>query len=217
MIVRPLQSAVCHLSDLRLDARTEEELFWRWHYADAESSGLQSNWSDRWSTAIRPNQVARIRTCESGGVTEDVGHRCGPIYVPAGQHRYPEYEADLSGMVAYHRMRRIDSALSHCDAEMVAILRRAFADRPDLDLVWLCPITVRGPVLSNLVELTAAADREWRASRTVKSFRAWLARLAAKAAAGNGDVRLRRELTTAATVLLAGAGREYARWRRLGR
>jgi hypothetical protein len=200
--VMPQRTAVFHLADLRLDARTEEELFWRWHYAEGEARGLRSNWADsRWSE----------RQLESAGL------RCGPIYVPAGQHRYPEYEADLSGMRAYHRMRRIDSALSRCDAEAVAILRRAFHDRPDLDLIWLCPITVRGPVLSNLVELTPAADREWRASRTVKSFRAWLARLAAKAAAGNGDVRLRRELTTAATVLLAGAGREYARWRRLGR
>jgi hypothetical protein len=198
----PTYAVLRHLSDLRLDARTEEELFWRWHYAEGEARGLRSNWADsRWSE----------RQLESAGL------RCGPIYVPAGQRRYPEYEADLSGMRAYHRMRRIDSALSLCDSSKVDILRRAFHDRPDLDLIWLCPITVRGPVLSNLVELTAAADREWRASRTVKPFRAWLARVAAKAAAGNGDVRLRRELTTAATVLLAGAGREYARWRRLGR
>jgi hypothetical protein len=200
-MIAPLQAVTSRLSDLRLDPRTEEELFWRWHYADGEAKGLRSNWADsRWSERVDSAEM-----------------RCGPVYVPAGQHRYPEYEADLSGMRAYHRIQRIDSALSRCDAEAVAILRRAFHDRPDLELIWLCPITVRGPVLSNLVELTPAAMREWRASRTVKPFRPWLARLAAKAAAGNGDVRLRRELTTAATVLLAGAGREYARWRRLGR
>jgi hypothetical protein len=201
MIAVPSRSLAFPLSNTRLDVRTEEELFWRWHYADGEARGLRSNWADsRWSERVDSAEM-----------------RCGPVYVPAGQHRYPEYEADLSGMRAYHRMQRIDSALSRCDAYAVTILRRAFADRPDAELLFLCPITVRGPALCNLVEMTAAADREWRASRTVKPYRAWLARLAAKAAAGNGDVRLRRELTTAATILLAGAGREYARWRRLGR
>jgi len=196
----PLTTAT--LRDTRLDIRTEEELFWRWHYADGEAKGLRSNWADsRWAT--RP--------------VESADFRCGPVYVPSGQHRYPEYDADLSGMRAYHRMRRIDLALSRTDPEAVMVLRRAFHDRPQDDVLFLCPVTVRGPALCNLVELTLAAEREWRASRTVKSLRQWLARLAAKYAGGNGDVRLRRELTLAATLLLAGAGREYARWRRIVR
>jgi hypothetical protein len=187
-----------HISDLRIDARTEEELFWRWHYADGELSGLQSNWSDsRWAQRTPGEEM-----------------RCGPVYVPSGQRGYPAYEMDLSGMRAYHRVQRIDWALSRTDAQAVAILRRAFHDRAQEDVMHLCPIRSRGPALCNLVELTAVADREWRASRTARPLHAWLARLSAKCAAGSGDAGLRRTLTTAADLLLASAGREYAGWRR---
>lgn len=198
--IMPLHTGAFRLSDVRIDARIEQDLYWRWHFADGESSGLQSNWID-YSGKMLPIQ--------------DPSLRCGPVYVPAGQHRYPEYEADLSGMRAYHRRHRIDVALARTDPDAARILRLAFRDPVAEDLVCLCPPTLRGPALCNLVELTAAAAHAWTYSRSARTLRGWLVRHGERAKAGRGDTRLLRELAAAADVLLASAGREYWRWRRL--
>lgn len=212
----PHHAAPFRLSDTRIDARIEQDLYWRWHFADGEVSRLRSSWRDQFGV-IAPNQVARIRTAEGpggGGITEDAGHRCGPIYVPSGQHRYPEYDADLSGMRAYHRRRRIDVALARMDGYPRQLLYLAYRDPVPEDLICLCHPTVRGPALCNLVPLTLAATQAWTISRSVKTLRAWLARHAERAKVGHGDARLLRELATAADLLLASAGREYTAARR---
>jgi hypothetical protein len=215
-MIAPLRTVVGRLSDVHIDARIEQDLYWRWHFADGEVSRLRSSWRDQFGT-IAPNQVARIRTAEGpdgGGITEDAGPRCGPVYVPSGQHRYPEYDADLSGMRAYHRRRRIDVALGRMDGHPRQLLCLAYREPVPDDLLFLCPPTVRGPALCNLVPLTLAAERAWSLSRSVKTLRVWLARHAERAKVGCGDGRLLRELATAADLLLASAGREYAAARR---
>lgn len=195
------------LADTRLDIRTELELFWRWHYADAEASGLQGNWPE-----APPGRLPDAPSWRPP--PREVGLRCGPVYVPAQTRAYPDYDVDLRGMRAYHRMRRIDAALRATPTEAVSILRLALADPPDPALLLLCPLGARGPALCNLVPLTGVALAAWRASRSTKALRPWLVRQAARAFTGHGDTRLRQTLTLGASVLLARAGGEYGRVRR---
>lgn len=213
----PLRTAAFRLADARLDAWTEHELFWRWHFADGEASGLRSNFPAH-GGEYAPFQGARIRTAEGpdgGGITEDVGYRNGLVYVSSSRVVCPDYDCDLSGMRAYHWRRRIDVALARTDPAAARIIYLAFRDPVPKKLLYLCPPTEKGPALSSLVELTPAARRAWTVSRSVKSLREWLERHAERAEAGNGDRQLLRELATAADVLLASAGREYGRWRKL--
>ena len=193
-------------ANIRPDPRDEDDLHWRWTYAEGETARIPGcgNLEERSAKA-----QYTVDKCVLGQ---------GLVHVPACKPSWhPSTDLDGRSLAAASRARRIDAQLEACDAAARTVLWRAYGAAPVSRLLGLCPLPApvregqaphpAGPCLANLVELTEQAVTLHRRSRTTQELRPWLERLALRKA--GADVRA--ELVLAAEALLLGAARQYGR------
>lgn len=174
---------------LRIDGRVEAELRWRWHFADGEIMSIPGHAKaiERRSNMepILQDESKSIRTASEkrhdgtiqgeGGWTEDVGLRCGPVFVSSPVPAFlPSADIDWNSVEAAVRAGRIDAKLRKMDAGERAVLWLAFGARPRIGLLQLGP-------LCNVVALTPSAAQAHKRSRSIKHLVEWLDQLSAKA------------------------------------
>ena len=157
------------------DLRTETELTWYWlHSADEEQSSVRAiNYADIYLGQLS-HRPAHIQTSGTGGITEDVGLRCGPVYVPKppAPYREPVMEPDQRSLSALRHRRRIRMALERLKSAQRLRLQLAFGQRPEV-------LRVRGWPLPLLACLPVAAALHL-ASDSHRRLDSWLLRLADK-------------------------------------
>lgn len=181
------------------DLRAEAELTWRFRHADDEAAGaIKSVWRENIYVGSIRHKPARVRTASGGGVTEDVGLRCGPVYVNVPAPPVPELEADLDerALAAMRKAARIDHALHQLAPLRRERLRLAFGLPQAAVRIGLWPV----PLVS-LAPLASALHRGSGSSRTLES---WLCRVADKP-----GTSLAFDLEEAAGALVAGDSRAY--------
>lgn len=151
------------------DLRTETELTWYWlHSADEVTSSVRAiNYEQIYLGQLSPPSV-RIEG------TDDVGLRCGHVYVsrPAASYREPSVEPDYRSLVAQRRRNGIRLALARLASLQRARLELAFGQRPEVLRIrgWPLPLIACLPLASAL----------HRASGSARRLDSWLMRLADK-------------------------------------
>lgn len=201
----------------------EAELRWRWQYADGEITAIASHAhyveteneagivdSGALYMPIVQNR-ALIRTAKSGGITEDVGYRCGPIYVESPAPAFtPDRDIDWRQVEAAIRARRVDTKLRQLSEQDRLVLWLALGAKPRTELLQLgkrCNLLV----LTSPMRFTRHSEE-----RPIVARMDWLDRLARKAE----KRRLKQDeqsillaMQREAEAMLAEAGRAYgAAW-----
>ena len=174
---------------LRIDGRVESELRWRWHFADGEIFAIPSHAQhvERRSNMepILQDEPKDVRTASAnrrdgsvqaeGGWTEDVGLRCGPVFVSSPAPAFlPSTDIDWRSVEAAVRAGRIDAKLRKMDPEERTVLWLAFGARPRIGLLQIGS-------LCNVIALTSAAALAHKRSRSTKHLVEWLDQISAKA------------------------------------
>ena len=130
-----------------LHQATEEELVWRYRFADGEIGRIPShaqsveNRSKR--AAIINDQPAQVPTArdKEGRVlawTDDMGFRSGVVFCAGESHGWGgEHALDFGPIEAVRRARYIDRKLAACSAHTRAVLWLALGARPRAGLVQL--------------------------------------------------------------------------------
>lgn len=190
-----------------ISPRDEQDLHWRWRFADGEIKSIASPGIGGLYNPIR--NVDELR--------------CGPVEVtPKPSHWHETADIDWRAMDAAARARRIDAALRLCSSLSREALWRAYGARIDTPLAQLggqavvheSGVLVVQPALCNLVELSPEAAVLHRRAGVALGLRAWLERQSARAAAGKANADLLASLLDGAREVLERAGREYRAARR---
>lgn len=158
---------------MNADLRTESELTWYWlHSADEEQSCVRARTYEAIYIGQLTHRPAMIPSTGSGGLTEDVGLRCGPVYVrkPAPPYREPSVEPDRRSLGAIRLRRSIQAALLRLAPARRERLQLAFGLRPEV-------IRLRGWPLPFLASLPLAAVLH-DGSGSHRRLDSWLLRLA---------------------------------------
>jgi hypothetical protein len=125
------------------DLRAEAELTWRWQHASAEvTCSVRSVQRDSIYLGSLHHPPASIPTSESGGTTQDVGLRCGPVFVnkPSPPYKEASVEPDYRSLNAMHRASGIDRALAKLPQATQARLFLAFGSRPEVLKIGRWPV-----------------------------------------------------------------------------
>jgi len=181
------------------DLRTETELTWYWlQSADEEQSSVRARTYEAIYLGQLAHRPAHVQTSGTGGITVDVGLRCGPVYVgnPSAPYREPVVEPDQRSLSAMRLRRKIRLALGQLVTPARVRLQLAFGQRPEVLRVrgWPLPLLACLPVAG---VLHAASDSHRRLD-------SWLLRLADK-----GDTPAALDLALAAEAQIARDSRAY--------
>lgn len=107
--------------------REVADLEWYWNDSAGEMQALRSTWTES-LLASSGRSGAMIGTSEDGGVTEDVGLRCGPVYVPKGGSPGTGREMDHAALHAATRERCIRTAIHAAGLQVELVLRLRFRE-----------------------------------------------------------------------------------------
>lgn len=193
---------------LDVDEYAALELSWRGRFADADVTGVESNFG----AMLQAHQFERIARVEE--------LRCGPVFVqtsgqPATAYDVEHFHADAHRRIrALQHVREIDNAIGRaherwCRAGVegpspMRVLHEVFFRLPDIKLELLGE-------WRNAAWLTEAATKAHKASRSTRALEDWLSRASR---AKDGEVI--RAVKAASQNLVAQACHAYtkARWRR---
>lgn len=179
-----------------IDPRYEDELFWRFNFADGDILGLQA--------------VHYQAIYEPLGKPE---FRCGPVFVPNRRPATASYELDLTCVAAVRRARFVDLSLKAISDYSRSVLWLLYGAPVDAEMfpLYIRPDMAGYAAQCNLVEHCKTAAAMHRVSRTRKALRPWLVWLAGRAGRHKEILEdLKRGVDMMGTVAVS----EYGRARR---
>jgi hypothetical protein len=163
---------------------------------------------------IGRGEAAWIKTSTTGGWTEDVGLRCGPIFVGAPSHEGSGYEIDDRHLAVVRQLAFVERIVREAHRRTpgaVQVLQAVYVEPPVRALVAFDEPGEHGARLSGIV--ARGMDRMASVARLAEDpAAAWLVRLSARVSSRKrkqADARAVAEISREAGAIVAAASRAW--------